>query len=189
MADLIKTKMDLVFQRLSKLTSSVWRSEEVPFYSHHSDYVTYIKGQKIKITIDNLGKNKVKATLCIGKYGLDKCFYKSICFSILKAENMIFNDLYKRLEIDTLNLKIDEMLSARTVKQEYLDEFKHKIDVIKRFLPFEQGYKGTYHFFARYKGVRVDMEIGGYPHLSIDADEEFLMKLCAYIAELLKNSD
>lgn len=189
MTDLIKPKMDLVFQQLSELTSSVWRSEKVSSYGSDTNYFTYIKGQKVSIRIISQGKNKVKALLSLGIYRLDNCFYKSISFSILKSESAIFKDLCKRLEINLLNSKIEQILLEREVKQEGLDNFKYKVDIFKRFLPFEKGYKGEYHLCANHKGKRIDIEIGVRASMKIDADEDFLMKICAYISELSKASE
>ena len=131
-------------------------------------------------------KEKVAAQVFAGSYQKDRgnLFTKEISFSLKKDESKILKDLLERLEVDSLEDKINKILEIRQSKKEKEEYEQFRIEAFRRVLPFnEQCYNGQYA--ANMKGVTVIFE--PYTNkLEIRGNsDELALKICGKIAELL----
>ncbi|GJI56935.1 hypothetical protein HEMROJRC1_20470 [Rodentibacter sp. JRC1] len=179
-----KDKFDRIFQKVGGETASIWKGEKWSNYVDALNYVSCIRGQEVHVKLEFI-RDRVKAAVYVGDYHLDyrNYFSKEISFSVLKPELKIVQDLINRLELNSLNDKVVNILEARKKSNENKENEKYRIELFKKFIPFKEGYNGK--LYARPKN---DVSIEFEPRaniLEIRGDTELLMAICANIKQLL----
>ncbi|MEY8874641.1 hypothetical protein [Haemophilus sp. SZY H52] len=183
--DKYKAKFDSIFQQVGKATNSIWKGEQWSKYVDALIYKTHIKGQKASVKIE-FERSKTKAIIILNDGEILNCcfFCKEISFSRDKVESKIVKDFLERLEVDSLEDKINEILEKRKEREQHLTNLKYKNEVFKRMLPFDdKGYKN--HLSAKLKSDFI-IELDTVENrMEIRADTDLMVKICGKIAELL----
>ena len=183
--DKYKVKFDSIFQQVGKATNSIWKGRQWSEYVDALVYNTHIKGQEISLILD-FSRSKTMAKILIkDENSLHSCYFrKEISFSRDKAESKILKDFLERLEVDSLDEKINVILEKRKEREQYLTNIKHKNEMFKRMLPFDdKGYRN--HLSAKLKSdfiIELDTVAN---RMEIRADTDLMVKICGKIAELL----
>ena len=182
--DKYKAKFDSIFQQIGKATNSIWKGKKWSDYVDALIYSTYIKGQEISLILD-FSRSKTMAKILIkDENSLHSCYFrKEIFFSRDKAESKILKDFLERLEVDSLEDKINKILEIRQSKKEKEEYEQFRIEAFRRVLPFDKkAYNGKYSAYM--DGVTVLFE--PYTNLlEIKGNSEMALKICGKIAELL----
>ena len=183
--DKYKAKFDSIFQQIGKTTNSIWKGKKWSDYVDALIYSTYIKGQEISLILD-FSRSKTMAKILIkDENSLHSCYFrKEIFFSRDKAESKILKDLLERLEVDSLEDKINKILEKRKEREQHLTNLKYKNEVFKRMLPFDdKGYRN--HLSLKLKPDFI-IELDTLSNrMEIRADTDLMVKICGKIAELL----
>ena len=183
--DKYKAKFDSIFQRIGKATNSIWKVDQAECCFDHLWYKTVILGQEASIRLEFI-KEKVAAQVFAGSYQKDRgnLFTKEISFSLKKDESKILKDLLERLEVDSLEDKINEILEKRKEREQHLTNLKYKNEVFKRMLPFDdKGYRN--HLSLKLKPDFI-IELDTLSNrMEIRANTDLMVKICGKIAELL----
>ncbi|OOF41016.1 hypothetical protein BKK50_08985 [Rodentibacter rarus] len=179
-----KGKFDSIFQKIGTETASIWKGEKWSNYLDALNYVSFIRGQEVRVKLEFI-RDRVKAAVYVGNYRLDyrNYFSKEISFGAFKSEAKIAQDLLNRLELNSLNEKVVNILEARKKSNENKENEKYRIELFKKFIPFKEGYNGK--LYAKPKN---DVSIEFEPHaniLEIRGDTELLIAICANIKQLL----
>lgn len=193
-------------EQLHKICDNVFLKElagkaSEPFYqkwlkSVHQDwansiwYELRIKGVEISVKVYLKGERGV-ARLFVGNYQRDKnAFFssKEITFSIWKKGSYL-NEFLNRLGLCNIAQYVENVLEIRNRNKKAEDELAFKKEIFKRFLPFEDGYKGKGHL-SLYGSTRISVEDIQWdnPTLTITGDVDFIMRICAYAGELLNGN-
>ena len=184
--DKYKAKFDSIFQQVGEATNSIWKGKKWSDYVDALIYSTNIKGQEVGLILD-FGRNKTVSKILIKDDNSFHTFYfrKEISFSRDKAEPKILKDFLERLEIDSLEDKINEILEKRKEREQYLTDIKYKNEMFKRLLPFDdKGYRNN--LSAKLKPDFI-IELDTLANrMEIRADTDLMVKICGKIAELLK---
>jgi hypothetical protein len=151
---------------------------------------TKVKGVKIEARFQLKNKDRAIAWLLVGDYNIDKedCLSSSeITFSIWKKGKYL-NEFLKRLGIDHLSEYVEKILSIRARKESLRNELKHKKNILNRFLKFNKGYQDEGHLSYWSDNCKVDIKNIHHKNssLTIVADIDFLMAICAHVGKLLK---
>ena len=182
--ELYRNKFDAIFSELGVLTKSNWKFEEISQYIDALSYKTCVRGQKINIRLD-FNKSQVKARVFVGNYkpGLKNYFSKEIGFSIDKKSVIIIKDIFTRLELDSLDQKIDKILSVEENERQVKEEKENKANLFKKLLPFNESFNDNLTF--RKKGIMVTYN-NVFQTLEIKANDDLMMQICAKINELIE---
>ena len=177
-----RAKFDSIFQQIGKATNSIWKVED---QANLLACKTHIQGQAVKINLRIDSYDKVKARIFLGDYRTDgnRYFSKDISFTAKKSEYQITQEILKRLEVDSLEDKINKILEIRQSKKEKEEYEQFRIEAFRRVLPFDKkAYNGKYSAYM--DGVTVLFE--PYTNLlEIKGNSEMALKICGKIAELL----
>ncbi len=192
-------------EQLQKICDTVFLEELAgnacePFYqkwlkSIHKDwansiwYELRIKGVEISVKVHLKNNDRGVARLFVGNYRTDKNAYfasKEITFSIWKKGSYL-NEFLTRLGVGNIAQHVSNVLEIRAKNKMAEDDLQFKKDIFKRFLPFEDGYKGQGHL-SLYGNVRIEVDQIQWdrPTLTVIGDVDFIMKLCAYAGQLIK---
>lgn len=193
-------------EQLHKICDNVFLKElagkaSEPFYqkwlkSVHQDwansiwYELRIKGVEISVKVYLKGERGV-ARLFVGNSQIDKNAYfssKEITFSIWKRGSYL-NEFLNRLGLSNLAQYVENVLEVRNKSKKAEEELAFKKAIFKRFLPFEDGYKGKGHL-SLYGNTRISVEDIQWdsPTLTITGDVDFIMRICAYAGKLLNSN-
>ena len=132
-------------------------------------------------------KSKVQAYFSIGsgRRYYEPDFSKKITFSETKEKHAIYKDLMQRLEMASINEKIDTILNFRAEKQAEMDRKNAELSAFQRFIPFEN---------TNYRGLFSGRKNGAYFELSQNKDQlniqtknkDILLRICAASAQILE---
>lgn len=181
-----KAKFDRIFQQVGEETTSIWKGEKWSDYVDALNYVTCIQGQKISVKLAFIRDDKFKANVSVGHYQKDYQYYfsKEISFSAGKSESQIFQDLLKRLELNSLNDRVSLLLGGRKERMQKEEDKKNRIELFKRLLPFRESYSGKLSVHLA-NSVRIELDPISNT-LGIRGDCEVIMAVCGKLSELLK---
>lgn len=165
-----------------------WLKSDCDDWANSIQYSLKIKGIEVCVKA-HLDKNdRAIASILVGNYRIDNnCFHsKKISFSLWKKGSYL-NDFVNRLGVGEMMEHVEKILTVRNKKQAFLEEVECKKDVFKRFLPFNDGYKGMGHLYADCKNCYFELEQvhSDRATLTVRADVDFLMKLSACVQQLL----
>ncbi|MFQ0972406.1 hypothetical protein [Gilliamella sp. BG6] len=152
---------------------------------------TRIKGVKITARFQLKNKDRAIAWLIIGDSDIDKqnCISSNeITFSIWK-KGKYSKEFLKRLGIDNLSEYVEKILSIRASKESLANELAYKENILKRFINFNKMCQEQGHFSYWSDDYKVDIKNIHHKNasLTITADVDFIIKICAHIGGLIKN--
>lgn len=149
---MLKEKFERVFQKISNETSQHWRLDDD---NHNLCFITFIKGQKIKIRLIN-------ALLFIGDYRTDgnKYISKKISFNPKKSEDTIKNDMLKRLDMQSIGEKVAEIIDYGNKVYESKVKIENAIYLLQKLLPGLTRYKDrrTLSIYTNHTKVEIDLD-------------------------------
>ena len=96
---------------------------------------------------------------------------------------IIIKDIFTRLELDSLDQKIDKILSVEENERKVKEEKENKANLFKKLLPFNESFNDNLTF--RKKGMMVTYN-NVFQTLEIKADDDLMMQICAKINELIE---
>ena len=156
---MLKEKFERVFQKINNETSQHWRLDDD---KHNLCFITFIKGQKIRIRLINVNENKINALLFIGDYRTDgnKYVSKKISFNQKKSEDTIKNDILKRLDMQSIGEKVEEIIDYRNKVYESKVKIENAIYLLQKLLPGLTRYKDrrTLSLYTNHTKVEIDLD-------------------------------
>lgn len=181
-----KEKFERVFQQIGKATNSIWKVED---QANLLACKTHIQGQAVNINLRIDSYDKVKARIFLGDYRTDgNCYFsKDISFTAKKSEYQITQEILKRLEVNSLNEKINEILEYRKSSYEVAKRKESIIYLCKQLLPQLRDDCG-----GKLSMMWDDTRIIFDPHttrleiVNYDKDPEMIIAVLGRISEFLR---
>ena len=182
--ELYKAKFDLIFQQVGSITNSIWKGDKWSNYVDSLIYVSYIKGQKVNVTLEFVN-NRINASVHLNaKINHGFCFHKKISFSPNKDAERITQDLIYRLELRSMNEKVSLILDEREKQDLRENNERYKRELFKRVLSFNESYNGKLVTYPK-DGVKIELDLY-YDALEIKGDSDLLMQICCKLQEIFK---
>ncbi|HDX1088221.1 TPA: hypothetical protein RNX31_002122 [Pasteurella multocida] len=164
-----------------------WLKEISNDWANSIYYKMKVKGVAISVRVFLKG-NKGAARLFVGDYEDRNRYTKEINFALWK--NSYFRDFLNRLEIKDILVHVEKILSDRARDNNAKEQLEFKKNILKRYLLLEEGYKGKGHLYNRRFNQKQKIDIENLqweePTLTIRADADFIIKVCAAISQILK---
>lgn len=172
-------------EKLNELIIKLNKEIDLNFVCERDSYnVLYSakkKGVGLSLLFQFQGNSKVKAILSIGDYAKDGRNYqsKSISFSIEKQiNNIIKNDLIKRLCLLDVDNVIDAILASRKQKEENERNRQYELAVLNRYFNFNQSWHNKHYAKEKNLDIAVSEHLD---EISIRADPDTIIKVCAFL--------
>lgn len=184
----LQTILDKVF--LEDLAKEPYCFKLLKQPKDYFEYMMRVRGVDVRILASERCE-RASVTICIGSYLSDGCYYfqKNIEFAIFKKANFS-KEIIRRLEIEQLNNRIDEILKYRQNEKLKAENFLLIKGMFKKYLPFmEHKDENKLSFYSSEKGfARADIYLRNdksCTKLFFDIDTDTAIALCALASKLL----